>query len=74
METDERIQGMPPPAGIELFDLSKAWPPLLSPDELVEQGCDDMPPLLSRHELMAELDYDGDVACHHEFCCDDTVM
>ena len=41
METDERIQDMPPlvaRAGIELFDLSEAWPPLLSPDELVEQA------------------------------------
>jgi hypothetical protein len=29
METaDERIQDIPPPAGIELFDLSAAWPPL----------------------------------------------
>jgi hypothetical protein len=37
METDD----MPPPAaGVELFDLSGAWPSLLSPDKLLEQDCD----------------------------------
>jgi hypothetical protein len=30
---------MPPPAGIELFDLSQAWTSLFSPDGLVEQDC-----------------------------------
>ena len=41
METDEILQDMPPPDGIEQFDLSEAWPPLLSPDELVQQDYED---------------------------------
>jgi hypothetical protein len=36
VETDDT----PPPAGgVELFDLSGAWPLLLSPDKLLEQDC-----------------------------------
>ena len=43
MEIDERIQqDMPPPDGIEHnFDLSEAWPPLLAPDEPVQQDHED---------------------------------
>ena len=43
MEIDERIQqDMLPPAGIEHnFDLFEAWPPLLAPDEPVQQDHED---------------------------------